>query len=151
MLPTNPPYTLEEVLENFSALLDSLDFSRELALLGVGRLHFKRRNYLTRELRALHIALWHLALQRSFPQEWKILFETFLQRFEDDPEETRPFSLIVRSYVEMLKEKGDSDFMGVSAYFINLSKKKTKSSPGQSLRLALMIRDNYTMIFERLI
>ena len=59
----------EEVLGNFSAILESMDFAQELELLGIRKLHFRQRKRAIRELRAMGIGLWRLGLKRSFPSD----------------------------------------------------------------------------------
>lgn len=153
-----PPYTVDEVLANFSAVLDSMDFARELAVLGVKRLHFRRRERLIRELRALSIGLWRLALHRSFPQDGETMFELFLARLaEEAPARSREaqrvldFIQLARGYVELLWEKGDTDFMVASSHIVGLFKQKDQETASRSLKLALLIRNTYTVIFDRLI
>ena len=47
------PDMTEEVLGNFSAILESMDFAQELELLGIRKLHFRQRKRAIRELRAM--------------------------------------------------------------------------------------------------
>lgn len=152
------PYTADEVLANFAAVLDSMDFARELAVLGVKRLHFRRRERLLRELRALSIGLWRLALHRSFPHDGEKMFELFLSRLAEGSEHSREaqksleFIQLAREYVELLREKGDTDFMVASTHIVGLLyKQQDKEMASRSLRLALLIRNTYTVIFDRLI
>ena len=56
------PDMTEEVLGNFSAILESMDFAQELELLGIRKLHFRQRKRAIRELRAMGIGLWRLGL-----------------------------------------------------------------------------------------
>jgi len=142
------PYTADEVLANFSAVLDSMDFARELAVLGVKRLHFRRRERLIRELRALSIGL---------PQDGETMFEMFLARLAEAPAHSREaqraldFIQLARGYVELLREKGDTDFMVASSHIVGLFKQKEQETASRSLKLALLIRNTYTVIFDRLI
>lgn len=151
------PYTADEVLANFAAVLDSMDFARELAVLGVKRLHFRRRERLLRELRALSIGLWRLALLRSFPHDGERMFELFLSRLAEAPEHAREpqkvldFIQLARAYVDLLREKGDTDFMVASTHIVGLYKQQDKETASRSLKLALLIRNTYTVIFDRLI
>ena len=69
------PDMTEEVLGNFSAILESMDFAQELELLGIRKLHFRQRKRAIRELRAMGIGLWRLGLKRSFPSDGEFLFE----------------------------------------------------------------------------
>lgn len=156
-MSVEPPYTFEEVLENFTAVLASMDFTRELSVLGLKRLHFRRRRRLARELQALSVALWRLTLLRSFPHDGERMFETFLAQRAEYPEHSgegkraRAFNELVRGYVALLQEKGDGDFMVVSTHIVELCKRSGADVAAQSLKLALLIRNTYTMIFERLI
>ncbi len=150
------PYTIDEVLDNFSAVLEDLDFSRELAILGIKRLHFRRRQRLVRELRALSVALWRLALQRSFPHNERSIFESFLFRIAQHPDHKREkqaavFIELIHGYLNLLQEKGDSDFMVASRHIVDLFRHASQDTTSQSLKLALLIRNKYTIIFERLI
>ena len=72
------PDMTEEVLGNFSAILESMDFAQELELLGIRKLHFRQRKRAIRELRAMGIGLWRLGLKRSFPSDGEFLFERFM-------------------------------------------------------------------------
>ena len=73
------PDMTEEVLGNFSAILESMDFAQELELLGIRKLHFRQRKRAIRELRAMGIGLWRLGLKRSFPSDGEFLFERFMR------------------------------------------------------------------------
>ncbi|MEG1609761.1 MAG: hypothetical protein RR317_01090 [Bilophila sp.] len=154
--PSAPPYTVDEVLENFAALLESMDFAQELALLGIRRFHFRHRQKAFRELRALYIGVWRLALLRSFPEEAEQIFATFLATLLDDAapdknQRAKLFDTLVHSYVDMLHERGDADFTFVSGHIINLFKHKNEDTIPRRLKLALLIRNTYTVIFHRLI
>lgn len=157
VLQSDPPYTVDEVLENFAALLESMDFAQELALLGIRRFHFRHRQKVFRELRALYIGTWRLALLRSFPEEAEHIFTTFLAELLDEAEtekeleRARAFDALVRGYVDRLRERGDADFTGVSGHIVNLFKHKNEDTIPRRLKLALLIRNTYTVIFDRLI
>lgn len=152
-----PAYTVEEVLNNFDALLNSMDFDHELAILGIRRFHFRHRRKALRELRALSIALWRLALLRSFPEEGETIFETYLAGLLEDAEteteveRARQLECLVRSYVDMLQERGDSDFTVVSEHIVAQSKHRNEDTASLRLKLALLIRNTYIIIFHRLI
>ena len=67
--PDESPAITQVALDNFAALLDDADFTAELELVGVGRFQFLRRRQMCLELRGLYMALWRLALSRSFPND----------------------------------------------------------------------------------
>ena len=70
-------YSAAEVIGQFLALYNCLDFKAELEDIGIGRFQFMRRKKALRELRALCIALWGIALQKSFPDDAGSFFAKF--------------------------------------------------------------------------
>lgn len=146
------PYTVEEVLDNFEALLLGTDFSNELAMLRVGRFSVMRRQML-RELRGLFAGLWHLALTRSFPDRAGELFDLFLERhaIRFPGKEEEKFRQRARQYKEMLLGAGDKDFTAVSRHLLSFVRQDEAGFKAMSLRMALHLRSTYTFIFERLI
>ena len=97
------PDMAEEVLGNFSAILESMDFAQELELLGIRKLHFRQRKRAIRELRAMGIGLWRLGLKRSFPSDGEFLFERFMLGLYEqahtnkEREQANAFDLLVRA------------------------------------------------------
>ena len=103
------PDMTEEVLGNFSAILESMDFAQELELLGIRKLHFRQRKRAIRELRAMGIGLWRLGLKRSFPSDGEFLFERFMLGLYEqahtnkEREQANAFDLLVRSYIDKFR------------------------------------------------
>lgn len=156
----NPAEVYEEqedivqlALDNFAALLDDVDFSGELASLGIGRLQFLRRRQMLIELRGLYMALWRLALGRSFPHDADAMFSVFIHGFlmRNRDKIARAIAERGRQYWGMLEPVGDSDFTDVARHLISFSAHEEKDRPALVLRLALDIRSIYRTIFERLI
>lgn len=149
----SPSYTREEVVENFEALLGQMDFHYELSLLGVNRMRFQRRRRMKKEWCCLVIGLWRLALERSFPSDGEDIFEIFLQRHTHSlaPKKAEAFTAKVRDYVEGLQSHGDKDFTPTAEYLISLLGPLRVAAPALRLRLALHIRNLYTLIFDQLI
>ena len=145
--------SMDEVLDNFEALLDDADFLQELRMLGVGRFQIFRRRHMLRELRALYIALWRLALSRSFPQEHGRIFDAFLARALVRRAHKESADLLARAveYGDLLLARGDRDFTEVSQRLAALREKDPEALKALALRLALSIRATYNLIFERLI
>lgn len=154
--PPPPPTNADarKALDNFAMLLHGLDFNNELAMLGVGRLRFIRRRRLRNEFKALTMGLWRLALERSFPDHFQSIFETFLRRkleALDSPQKAEQFEQTVRNYLVLLEKKRESDFTEVGAHLASLVKLPERQSAPLRLRLALHIRSLYTLVFDRLI
>ncbi len=150
---TSSPYSTEEVLDNFDALLRDAIFPKELHLLGVGRFSFLRRRQMLLELRALYIGLWHLALMRSFPTAYQEIFDAFLTRYAKRHPDKDSARLLTRAleYVDMLHHKGDKNFMEVSRHLASFLQLDEDGAKTLALHLALSLRASYTFIFERLI
>lgn len=144
---------VELALDNFAALLADVDFSAELILLGIGRLQFMRRRQMLVELRGLYIALWRLALGRSFPRDADAMFAVFLHRYlmGNRDKVARATAERGRQYWEMLLPVGDGDFSGVARHIASFSHKDEKEQPALVLKLALDIRSYYTTLFQKLI
>lgn len=151
------PYTIEEVLDNFVVLLEGETFEQELRALGIGRMRFLYRGRAIASLRALHVALWRLALLHSFPKEGEHICSLFLEslrnRAKTDRERTRfeAFEQEVLSYRELLKDRGADDFTAVAAHLVSRFRPGASDSAAIRLRLILLIRNAYTVIFDRLI
>lgn len=144
---------IEEALANFAALLDDLDFTAELDLMGIGRLQFVRRKQMLIELRGLYAALWRLALGRSFPQDANDMFAAFLARYGDSHAGKQAAQIVERAgqYWGMLEPGGDGDFSGVARHLASFVEREDKDQRPLILKLALHIRGAYRFIFERLI
>ena len=132
------PDMAEEVLGNFSAILESMDFAQELELLGIRKLHFRQRNRAIRELRAMGIGLWRLGLYEQ-------------AHTNKEREQANAFDLLVRSYIDKFGERGDTDFTTVSGHIVSLFRRKPGDTAAQRLKLALLMRNTYTDIFRHLI
>ena len=74
----DPESFAQEALDNFHVVLGDYDFSRELELSRVGRLQFLRRRQMLTEWRGLFMALWRIALAKSFPDDADAMFDAFL-------------------------------------------------------------------------
>lgn len=142
-----------EALDNFAALLDGMDHAKTLDMLGVGRFQFLLRKQMAAELTGLNIALWRLALARSFPGRADAMFSEFLRRYR----ETHPGKLCrlaserAEEYWGALEPSGDSDFNDVARHLISFVAKNRADTKAQTLKLALHVRRAYRYIFDRLI
>lgn len=144
---------IEEALANFAVLLDDLDFSQELELLGIGRLQFLRRKQMLIELRGLFIAIWRLALGRSFPHEADEMLRIFIRRYAEGHAGKPGAQIVERAgqYWRMLEPGGDGDFSDVARHLLSFVDRDQDDVAPLVLRLALRIRSAYRFIFDRLI
>lgn len=142
----------QEALANFYALLRSADFSAELAVLGVGRFQFTLRRRMLQEFESLYVALWRMALGRSFPDEAEYIFDMFCSNYTQRKDKKKEEMVgRAREYWAMLRATGNRDFFSVAAHlasFVTFDEDKTKKIV---LKLALHLRALYQCIFERLI
>ena len=154
LAPTPVQYTAEEIVQNFQALLESLDFKNELSELGIGSMQVLRRKKTLRELRALSIALWGLALQKSFPND---AGEFFVHYAETDPVLTAkgrgPQQLRQRleEYIQLLDVKKEKDFLPIAGHLAEKITIKSKDLPRTRLKLSLIIRNLYNLVFSKLV
>lgn len=144
---------VREALENFAVLLDDTDFTPHLHLMGVGRLHFTRRRQLLLEWRALHVALWRLALGRSFPHDADAMLDAFCASYSQRHKDRQTPQLLERAmqYWDMMRITRESDFSEVARHFCSFCQLGEKEMRALHLKLVLIIRKAYTDIFRRLI
>lgn len=144
---------VQEALENFAVLLDDTDFTAHLHLMGVGRLHFTRRRQLLLEWRGLYVALWRLALGRSFPQDADAMLAAFCRSYRERHKDKLTPQMLERAeqYWDMMRVTRESDFTEVARHFCSFCQLDEKASRSLQLKLVLIIRKAYTDIFRRLI
>ncbi len=147
-------YTAAEVIQQFLAVYNCMDFKPELEDIGIGRFQFVRRKKALREFRALSIALWGLALQKSFPND----AESFFQEFRADlavlfpsAKEREMMDTRINIYVDCLSAKKDTDFLPVAEYLAEVLALDAEDMRRLRLKLSLFMRNLYSMIFDRLV
>lgn len=148
------PYSSDEVIGNFEALLASFDFTPDLDAMGIGKMQLFRRRRALFELRALFVALWRIALDKSLPGEGELVFEMFLSRYEDrhrKGKQTRQTLERVRQYVDLLLVKRDTDFTEVASHLVSFLTLGEAEAKALRLRLTLHIRSTYNLIFAKLL
>ena len=149
--------TFEAILNNFTSLLQEADFEQELRALGIGKLWFRQRRRVVASLQALYVALWRLALLRSFPEDADHICNLFLESLRSQSGSRRTYALTddfeqeVRDYVERLQHHGSANFTDVATYLVSRLKPKEPDDAAARLRLALLIRNAYTTIFAHLV
>ncbi|MDR2745357.1 MAG: hypothetical protein LBB66_09250 [Desulfovibrio sp.] len=140
-------------LKNFAALLADTDFVAELELMDIGRLQFLLRRQMLVEWRGLYMALWRLALEKSFPQDADAMFDVFASGHRDShPDKLSRASLRrAEEYWAMLTPAGETDFNPVARHLASFFSEGRHDLRSLSLKLALHIRKTYKNIFDRLL
>lgn len=149
-------YSADDVLGQFLALFKDLDFNSEIRELGIGTGRFQRalRKQAELEFRALTVALWEVALRKSFPEDAARLFQQFRTEFLPTMEAEDvllDFRDNIDNYARMLQKKGDSDFFPVAERLADRLALATDTPRKLHLKLSLMIRNLYTLIFTKLV
>jgi hypothetical protein len=152
----HPENLNQEVLDRFGSMLDHVDFEAQLDTLNIGRLQFSRKRDALKELRAMYVGLWKLALNRSFPNDSIEIFEKFLDSSEIKSKSKRrkadAFSELCHEYAKTLEVEGDTNFINVAILICqHLGRTEQEDLRRISLQLALDMRSMYHNIFERLI
>jgi len=147
-------YTADEVIRQFLGLYHSLDFKAELADLGVTRWQFLRRRTAVQALRAICIALWGLALQKSFPNDAGDFFAALRDQapaLAGSAKDTARLHACVNTYVELLAPKKDADFSPAATHLATILALHAEEVPRLRVKLSLIIRNLYVLIFDKLV
>lgn len=145
---------IEEALANFAVLIDDTDYEAYLEMMAIGRFQFLLRKQMRIEILGLRMALWRLALARSFPTHADSMFSAFLERYtRSHPDKhSNQAASRGREYWAMLAPGGDSDFQMVARHLTSFKEQENNANyRALILGLALAIRSDYKFIFERLI
>ena len=152
--PLPIPYTAAEVGRIFAGLLESFDYAAELYDFGVGRLNFVKRAKVKKHLTAVCIALWHIALEKSFPKDSETFFAHFIATYPPlvgTGRRARNLRELVTQYDALASEKKDADFTQVADAFVKALGFSQDDGRRQQLKFSLRIRTIYEIIFEKLI
>lgn len=152
--PLPIPYTAEEVSRTFADLLATFDYSAELHEFGIGRWSFLKRSQARRLLTAVNIALWHIALERSFPHDAEAFFAHFVATYPPlagDRRSAKKLRDLVAQFDALVAEKKDTDFTNIADTLITSLGILESDKRRQQLKLSLHIRSVYEFIFEKLI
>lgn len=144
----------EDVIEPFKAILQTLDYQPMLEALGIGGFHVFRKKKALRELQALSISLWKLALQRSFPNDFSVFYTTYMETslpVKAPSKEADLFTARINTYNDLLTEKKENDFSPVAKYLADIFTDNEDASKRFTLKLSLLLRHLYTVIFDNLV
>ncbi|BAV92200.1 hypothetical protein [Candidatus Desulfovibrio trichonymphae] len=149
----DPESAGQQALKNFEALLGDMDFTVELELMGIGRLQFLLRRQMLLEWRSLYMALWRLALDKSFPHDAGRIFDAFVRDYSAAHPDKQSAAGLVRAgeYWGMLAPAGETDFNPAARHLVSFFSQDVKELRSMRLKLALHIRKIYKSIFDRLL
>lgn len=148
-----PLYTEDEVLRHFADLLPSLNLEQELAELGFGLDGIFKRKRSLNEYTSMCIALWALALERSFPEEAEAFFRDFLKSsplLGKGKKRERKLADIL-AYSALFNLRKENDFSPVARYMAERLHPGTPDEKALLLKLSLSMRRLYKIIFDYLI
>ena len=147
-------YTAEEVAQAFTAILQSLDFSREYKELDISRFRMGKRGLVLRQFTAVAIALWRLALKRSFPNDAEAFFAYFTENsplFAGKGKKAGYMREQAAAYVTLLEPEGDKDFSVAAHHMLSALGFHETDWPRYTLKFSLRFRALYMHIFTYLI
>jgi len=144
-----------EVIERFIGLLQSFDFEEECRILEIGKLHMVKRRNALRELKALYIGLWKIALDKSLPDRAEEIFHGFIERIPEALDYNDKAASFLRRriavYDTLLEPTKEQNFNEVSAKLLGSVTKRKELKENQVLKLSLHVRKVYTLLFKKLI
>lgn len=144
-----------DVIERFAGLLQSFDFDEECRILEIGKLHVVKRRNALRELKALYIALWKIALDKSLPERSEEIFEGFIERIPKALDYNDKAASFLRRriavYDTLLEPTKEQNFNEVSSKLLQTVTKRKELKENQVLKLSLHVRKVYTLFFKKLI
>jgi hypothetical protein len=100
------------------------------------------------------MALWRLALEKSFPRDAGDIFSAFAHHLQGkNPDKTVIVRSVARAeeYWAMLAPAGEADFYPAARHLASFFQKGLKEHRSLSLKLTLHIRKMYQIIFDRLL
>ena len=147
-------YSADEVGRTFRELLAIFDFTEEMQTLGVGSWRVFKRRKARRYLIGICISLWHLALERSFPNDAQAFAQHFAETYpllSSRRKSGQALRELVKTYDDLLAEKKDGDFTTVADHIAEALGSVGDNRRRHQLKLSLLIRARYESIFDNLI
>ncbi len=145
----------ENVALRFTGLMQSFDYVEECSVLEISKLHLVKRRNALRELKALYIALWKIALDKSLPDHSEDIFKEFLddlnKNFNLGDKSCSFLKRRIAVYDTLLEPTKEQNFTDVSIKLLNTINKRKDPKQNLVLKLSLHIRKVYTLIFKELI
>ena len=149
---TKAAYASRAVADRFEEIWSSLDLKQEIADLGHGLNSVFKRRRSCREFTAMSVALWKLALERSFPEQEAEIFSLFMETSPILGKRSRRKKLqqLIQTYLDLCAVKRVADFTPVAQHMAEALCGGDQRKSLQ-LKLSLAIRRIYQNIFAYLI
>lgn len=147
-------YTPDEVGKTFMDMLATFDFAVELRDLNIGAFSLFKRRHAKQLVMALYIALWHVALEKSFPNDAQTFFTHFVNTWpylQGTSKRTRSMRGLIAEYDALVSETKDTDFSHVADRIADLFTTPATDRAKLQRKLSLRIRTVYNLIFSKLI
>lgn len=146
-------YTKEGVLKHFEEVLGSLELKQQIAELGCGMNALFTRGRSLAEFTAMSVALWKLALEKSFPDEAEDFFAAFIESSPVLGAGKKRAKLVesITAYNELFAPKKTGDFTPISQHMADTLANASADRKALQLKLSLTIRKFYQHIFDHLI
>ena len=144
----------EQITDNYLALLESIHDEDALHILELRHWwQFRSRHRMKQELQFLYAGLWHLALHRSFPQDYEAIFAVWEERTAQHMSRSRraAWSKRLHHYVAFMDRYGDRDFRALSRHITAQVYTEKAQIKRVAFGMALHIRRIYTFLFEHLV
>lgn len=143
---------IERVIQNAQSMLGDLPVSKDIEILQLGFFDFMKKKKLTQDFKSLYLALWRFALDRSFPDSSKILYDHFIDTAWPWAISTKKETTYnAELYYEKLQEKGLDDFTVVARHLLSFVEYDEAHRKAYTLKLSLLIRSRYTFFFDHLL
>ena len=146
-------YAPEEVLARYEAMLESVSFQHEIAELGCGLDSLFNRSRSLAEMKAMHAALWKLALERSFPDDAENFFRYFMEYSPTlgKGKNRAKMQQRINIYVDLSASRKVADFTPIAQYMADTLAGNLKDQKTVRLKLSLAARRFYQSVFDQLI
>ncbi len=143
---------MDAVVQNGIAMLEDLDFKKEIETLELGFFDFTKKADIIKEFKALYLALWHFAVWRSFPDNHALIYEHFLQQKWFWKENEKAYIVeYAQNYFEKLHERGVDDFTLLAKHILSFCEHDESKEKAYLLKLVLLMRAHYSVFFEKLL
>jgi len=142
------------ILDNAQALLQDFDPELTIEDLELSFFQHKDKNGLYRQLQAIYVAIWALALGSSFPLDYLDIFTEFLWRHDQLPgkiQSKRQQAEQIIFYTNKLWRMKEIDFSDLARHLLTFVRLNDKEARAVSMKLALHFRKAYQHFFDHLL
>lgn len=152
-------YSQTALIETIVVILREFSLEELYALMRVRAWQWRRKTSIRLESYAMLIALWRMALAKSFPKQWEMIFIGFLERLECTGlctmKEVPLLQEAIAEYIGLFDKHGENDFLpAVDCFCQRLAGKKCGLDETFSIRQRkslLFFRAAYESIFKHMV